>query len=124
VSETVYMDRGPHGRFAAGNAGGPGRPRRVTEADYLRALTEACSLDLWRSIVERAVKDALAGDARSRDWLGKYLLGTGALAEAAANEPMSVSEAMAQIDELHETLRLRALAAGRVDPSDHPERLA
>ena len=46
------------GRFATGNPGGPGRPRRAIEADYLKAFSDAVPLDAWRTIVSRAVADA------------------------------------------------------------------
>ncbi|MCE9555663.1 MAG: hypothetical protein K8T91_20125 [Planctomycetes bacterium] len=62
------------GTFAKGNPGGPGRPRREREREYLAVLSEAVPLDKWRAIVERAVVDATAGDARSRDWISKYLV--------------------------------------------------
>src|SRR6516225_3015140 len=67
--------RNGNGRFAPGCPGGPGRPRRVAERDYLVTLTEECPPETWRAICRRAVKDALAGDARARDWLARYLLG-------------------------------------------------
>ena len=67
--------RNGHGQFAAGNPGGPGRPRRVTECDYLRTLTEECPPEMWRAICRRAVADALVGDGKARDWLSKFLLG-------------------------------------------------
>ena len=63
------------GRFAAGNAGGPGRPRRAIETDYLAALSDAVPMDRWRKIVERAVTDAEQGDVKAREWLGSYLAG-------------------------------------------------
>ena len=63
------------GRWAQGNSGGPGRPRRDTEAAYLAALADACPPDRWRAIVARAVSDAEAGDAKAREWLGAYLIG-------------------------------------------------
>jgi hypothetical protein len=47
----------------------------VAERDYLVTLTEECPPETWRAICRRAVKDALAGDARARDWLSRYLLG-------------------------------------------------
>jgi hypothetical protein len=67
--------RDNHGRFAQGNPGGPGRPPTAKERGYLEALTAVCTLDEWRGICRRAVKDAKAGDARARDWLSKYLVG-------------------------------------------------
>ena len=66
--------RDANGTFARGNPGGPGRPRRETEAAYLRTLRDAVPLDDWRAICERAATDAMAGDAKSREWLAKYLM--------------------------------------------------
>jgi hypothetical protein len=63
------------GQFAHGNPGGPGRPRRATERAYLAALSDACPPETWRAIVERAVADAMAGDAKAREWLAHYLVG-------------------------------------------------
>lgn len=56
--------------------GGPGRPRRQVEREYLDALVGAVPLDEWRKVVAKALKQAKAGDARSRDWLGRYLMGS------------------------------------------------
>jgi hypothetical protein len=63
------------GKFAPGNPGGPGRPRRAVEREYLAQLAEACPPETWRQVCQKAVDDARAGDARARDWLAKYLLG-------------------------------------------------
>ena len=71
----AQQDRNDAGRFAEGNPGGPGRPRRETERAYLATLAEACPPSTWRVIVERAVKDAKAGDAKAREWLAAYLVG-------------------------------------------------
>jgi hypothetical protein len=67
--------RNGNGQYGPGNPGGPGRPRRVAEGDYLRALAEECPPETWRSICQRAVANALAGDGKARDWLSRYLLG-------------------------------------------------
>jgi hypothetical protein len=64
-----------NGRFLPGYPGGPGRPRRAIEADYLAALSEAVSMDSWRAIVAKAVEQAQAGDFKAREWLGNHLLG-------------------------------------------------
>jgi hypothetical protein len=63
------------GRFSPGNRGGPDRPRRQTEADYLRVTMQACSLETWRAIVEAAVEAARGGDHQARQWLARYLIG-------------------------------------------------
>ena len=68
--------RSDNGRFEKGNSGGPGRPRRAIEADYLKAFSDAVPLDAWRTIVSRAVADAQAGDARARDWVARHVLGS------------------------------------------------
>jgi hypothetical protein len=71
----VIRDRDSNGRFRKGNNGGPGRPRRAVEADYLSALSDAVPLGIWKKIVEKAVEGALAGDRHAREWVGNYLLG-------------------------------------------------
>jgi hypothetical protein len=82
------------GTFARGLwKGGPGRPRRATEASYLAVLRECVPLAKWRKIIRRAVADALDGDHKAREWLAAYLLGKPAEASAiladaeAANQP-------------------------------------
>jgi hypothetical protein len=68
-------DRDRRGRFALGNRGGPGRPKRATEAEYLRALSRIVSVEDLRAIARRAVADAKKGSARAREWVSTYLLG-------------------------------------------------
>ena len=63
------------GTFKAGNPGGPGRPPRVVELDYLRLTVGQVSREDWSSIVARAVADAKAGNHRAREWLGLILMG-------------------------------------------------
>lgn len=67
---------GKNGQFLDGNRGGPGRPSRQTELDYLRATSAACSVEDWTQIVARAVTDARAGNAKAREFLAKYVLGS------------------------------------------------
>ena len=71
---TEHPDRDGRGRFAPGNPGGPGRPRRKVERDYLGRMSDAVSLDDWQRITERAVQDALDGDGAARAWLSRHLL--------------------------------------------------
>ena len=66
--------RKSNGQFAAGNPGGPGRPSRAIEAEYLGVLSELVTIEKWRRIVARAADDAEAGDHRARQWLGQYLI--------------------------------------------------
>ena len=71
---TEQPDRDGRGRFAPGNPGGPGRPRRKVERDYLGRMSDAVSLDDWQRITHRAVQDALDGDGTARAWLSRHLL--------------------------------------------------
>lgn len=68
------VQRDDRGQFTKGNPGGPGRPRRATEAE-LTVLSEACPPERWRAICERAVTDAEAGCNKARSWVSSYLLG-------------------------------------------------
>jgi hypothetical protein len=63
------------GRFTDGNQFGRGRPGVKIERQYLEALTSVVSLEDWRDIVRRAVRDARAGKAKAREWLARYCLG-------------------------------------------------
>jgi hypothetical protein len=69
-----------------GNRGGPGRPRRTVEAQYLLALREAVPLETWNKVCETAVAQAVAGDAKAREWLANYLIGK-PLQAVAVEEP-------------------------------------
>lgn len=48
--------------------------RRPIEREYLATLNKAVPLSVWGKICRRTVEDALAGDAKARDWLSKWLL--------------------------------------------------
>ena len=67
--------RADGGRFATGNSGGPGRPRRAVESQYMASIGDAVSLEDWQAIVRRAADDAKNGDGKAREWLAKYLVG-------------------------------------------------
>lgn len=67
--------RDGQGRFTEGNPGGPGRPKRQTEQEYLATLRDVCTLDEWKLVCTRAVTDAKDGDARARQWLSDYIVG-------------------------------------------------
>lgn len=64
------------GTFAPGNKGGPGRPARIVEADHLRALSDRLTPERWAAIVDRAISDAETGDAKARDWVARFALGS------------------------------------------------
>jgi len=67
--------RDSNGRFAPGNPGGPGRKPREVEEEYLAVMEQVVSGEAWQAIVERATTDAIAGDAKARQWIAGYLLG-------------------------------------------------
>ena len=50
--------------------------RRPVEREYLGALNAAAPISKWKKICQRAVDDALAGDAKAREWLSKWLMQT------------------------------------------------
>ena len=75
MSDTEKSGRDNQGRFSKGNPGGPGRPRRAVEEDYLAALSDQLSIERWENIVSKAFQDAEDGDHRARDWIARYALG-------------------------------------------------
>jgi hypothetical protein len=86
----VASGRSNNGRFASGNPGGPGRPRREFEREYLTAISDAVPLADWRAVIARAVSDAKGGDAKARDWLARYLIGDSLRQLAEADESANV----------------------------------
>ena len=79
-------------------ANGKPTSRRPIEREYLATLKAAVPLDTWEAICKRAADEALAGDAKARDWLAKWLLGlesrrlTTLAAEESGAEPAEVAE--------------------------------
>ena len=41
------------GRFTKGNPGGPGRPARATEEEYLLTLRDTIPLERWQRMIEK-----------------------------------------------------------------------
>lgn len=71
----MKIERHPNGKFAPGNRGGPGRPTREAEEQYLARLSTEVSMEDWIQITRRAIEDAKDGDWRARNWLSDYLMG-------------------------------------------------
>ena len=69
--------RDEKGQFAQGNRGGPGRPKRHVEVEYLASLLSVCTLAEWEEIVRVAVIAAKNGDHKARDWLTSHVIGQG-----------------------------------------------
>jgi len=74
MAKSTNNGRDSKGRFAKGNAGGPGRPKRDFEREYLAQMTANCTLSQFAKIVKKAAEQAIAGDHRARQWLSQYLL--------------------------------------------------
>jgi hypothetical protein len=90
----MTADRDDRGRFAAGNPGGPGRPRRAVEQDYLTAVMSAVPPERLGTIAKRAAQAAEKGDAKARRWLTDILVGrraNTAVALTVAEEPRSLN---------------------------------
>lgn len=51
--------RDNRGRFVLGNPGGPGRPSRAVERDYLQVLVDVVTLEKWRLVCENRLVQAL-----------------------------------------------------------------
>lgn len=64
-----------NGKFAKGNPGGPGRPKKEREQKYYEITLTAVTFDEWKAIVIKAKDQAKRGDAVARKWLSDYLLG-------------------------------------------------
>jgi len=92
--------RNPNGTFAEGNPGGPGRPSRATERQYMAVVMAACDIDTWQAIVERAVADAKNGDSTARAWLASYLLGRPSKNHVAPRPTRVLAAEMAGVDEV------------------------
>ena len=68
-------ERDKNGQFIKGNGGGPGRPPRKKEERFLEVSIAAVSLQDWRAIIKKAIKQAKSGDTQARKFLADYLLG-------------------------------------------------
>ena len=78
MNSPIASNRDSRGRFLAGCAPGPGRPkgeRRKVEKEYLAVTAESCSLDDWCEICRSVVQRAKDGDHNSLNFLAKIFLG-------------------------------------------------
>lgn len=97
-------------------ANGKSPTRRPIEREYLATLNAVVSLDTWKTICQKAVDEALAGDAKARDWLSRWLMTfeTRPLTVLAAEESMHMGSSQAtrhEIDEQTEKLADQAVMA-------------
>lgn len=71
--QRVTNPAGGKGQFKPGHKGGPGRPKK--QFTYQEILQQNCTKEDWTKIVQKAVRQALKGDAFARNFLAKYLIG-------------------------------------------------
>ena len=93
--------RNKNGTFAKGYKGGPGRPSKEVEKDYLTQTMCACSPEKWGEIVRLAVADAEGDDSRARGearaFLRSVIFGK---AETGTLEQVKKFESQSEVDEL------------------------
>jgi hypothetical protein len=71
------MTRDKEGKFIKGTSGNPkGRPRREREENVLDIMVSECSPDKLRTIINKAIEQAVRGDSTARKWLFDYLIGS------------------------------------------------
>lgn len=71
----VKQGRDQQGKFTNGNTGGPGRPKRAVEEDYLGAFVDNVSIEDWVEICKTATQKAKQGCHKSRQFIAGYLVG-------------------------------------------------
>jgi hypothetical protein len=72
---TADYNRRPNGKFGPGNDGGPGRPKREIEAEYLNATVAAVSIEDWAKVVQAMLNFAKSGNVQAATWLANYIVG-------------------------------------------------
>jgi hypothetical protein len=45
------------------------------EREYLDAMMGIVTIDKWTRVVEIALRQALRGDSKAREWLGRHIMG-------------------------------------------------
>lgn len=110
--------RDQRGRFTYGHPGGPGRPSRAIERDYLHALSHACPPERLAGICERLVAAAERGDQSAIQILLRYLIGHPqpgpTLSQMATAEAVGVDP----VDREAKKLRFQALGEQHLDAFD------
>jgi hypothetical protein len=75
-SKTMSQTYERNGRFVKGGLPGPGRPKGArAPSDYLVRLKDKVPFETWDAVCDKAIAQALDGDARAREWLANYLIG-------------------------------------------------
>jgi molybdenum cofactor biosynthesis enzyme len=84
--------------FKPGWKGGPGRPKRQTEREYLDAAIARCTPERWQKIVDKALEQAEKGDATARAWVSAILIG---------KEPRALQEMVDELQDMVDDIRER-----------------
>ena len=69
----MARDRNEKGQFVKGYKGGPGRPPRATEQEYLDAVADTVPLSRFIRMVEKQAQRAERGDIRAFEGVAKLL---------------------------------------------------
>jgi hypothetical protein len=110
--------RDAKGRFTYGHPGGPGRPRRAVEQDYLHIVSAVCPPDRLAAIVENLVTAAERGDQTAIQLLLKYLVGTASAAPTLTQMAISELANHDPTERAAKALRFQSLAEGHLDAID------
>ena len=88
--------RDSNGRFTTGNQLSTGRLPRKTEDQYIDTLSAALTVPKWKKVIKKTIEDAQKGDARARELLFKYVLGTQPLVQL--NQQVNEPDVILQVD--------------------------
>ena len=69
------VDRDGNGKFVKGHPGGPGRPKKEREERFKEITLSTVTFEKWKKVVNKALEQAMRGDAQARKWLSDYLIG-------------------------------------------------
>ena len=100
-------DRNAKGRFAPGNPGGPGRPRTISNYDYMLVLDEYAR-QASGEVIKVVIQQALAGNLKAADMLLKRQwpqrkgrpIRLGVLQDVSEERADAIEKFMPQLDEV------------------------
>ena len=53
------------------------KKKRILSQSYLAAICSEVNMNDIKAVARKVIEDAKDGDAKAREWLGKYILGNG-----------------------------------------------
>ena len=70
------VERDESGKFIKGVSGNPqGRPKKEREERFYEITLSTVGFEDWKAIIQKAVKQAKAGDSMARKFLADYIMG-------------------------------------------------